>query len=723
MHFRQNTNIYHATSMLVILYFSFICSSHAGSIISEENLNEAKILFSGPTEEDYYKTDEMLVSATGSLKPVFLAPSVASVITKEEIEAMGATTLDEVLETVPGLHVAPSYSIGPLTTNYSFRGITTSLTPQTLLLINGIPIRKLFNGARDYRFILPVSTISRVEIVRGPGSAIHGADAFAGTINVITKDGQEINGVQTGVRAGSFNSYDAWLQYGDNIDGWDLIASFESYINDTDDSRVIEADALGTSSPNTPGVISDDRKHYNFHFGLRKNEWTASVTGLKMWDTGVGTGAAPILDPTSQHASERYIADLLYENADFHPDWEINLRTNYSYLNDDNNYVIFPAGSTLPIGSDGNISFSNPVGNTTFTDGFIGNPDEVNKTISLEATAFYEGLAQHKIRISTGFQQMKFEAAESKNFGPGILNGTQTSVGGQLTDVTGTDFVYGPNQTRRLQFISVQDEWALSRNWELTAGVRYDNYSDFGSTTNPRAALVWQTRFNLSSKLLYGRAFRAPSILELSAQNNPIVLGNPNLNPEVIDTVELAFDYRPLIDLHLNANFFVYEIDGLIEFVPDDVNASSSTAQNARNQKGHGAEFEISWAVNNKLQIQGNSAWYKAVDKKTNALVPHSPRAQIYGNIHYKFFPNWSIDAQSFWIGYRARASGDTRSINDYHLTNLTLRKKDVIKNVDLAIAVRNVFDKEIQEPSDGKIPNDFPMNSRGAWVEIRAKF
>ena len=71
---------------LILLCFGIIHSSHAESVISEQDIEKAKALFSGPTEADYYKTDELLTSATGSLKPVFFAPSVATVITKDEIE-------------------------------------------------------------------------------------------------------------------------------------------------------------------------------------------------------------------------------------------------------------------------------------------------------------------------------------------------------------------------------------------------------------------------------------------------------------------------------------------------------------------------------------------------------------------------------------------------------------------------------------------------------------
>ncbi|MCU7811394.1 MAG: TonB-dependent receptor plug domain-containing protein, partial [Candidatus Thiodiazotropha sp. (ex Notomyrtea botanica)] len=234
--------------VLLILSLTLACSLPTianESLITDQQMREAERLFSGPSEEDYYRTDAVLVSATGSAKPVFLAPSVASVITKEEIEAMGATTLDEVLETVPGLHVynssSPNYQ-----TQWSIRGIHTNASPQVLLLINGQSVQDLHQGGRPSKFLLPVNMISRVEVIRGPGSAVHGADAFAGTINVITKDGQEIDGSQGGVRGGSFSRRDAWVQHGGQYGGWDLAVNIDIMKSDGDDSRIIERDLKTT---------------------------------------------------------------------------------------------------------------------------------------------------------------------------------------------------------------------------------------------------------------------------------------------------------------------------------------------------------------------------------------------------------------------------------------------------------------------------------------------
>ncbi len=146
---------------------------------------EAMFPQGAPSETDVYRADQLLVTATGSLKPVRLAPSVATVITAEQIERIGAITLDQVLETVPGLHVEPN-GTAFFSSTWSMRGLHTVLNPHVLFLLNSVPFEFSYTGGRPFHYNMPVAMISRVEIVRGPGSALYGADAFSGVINVIT---------------------------------------------------------------------------------------------------------------------------------------------------------------------------------------------------------------------------------------------------------------------------------------------------------------------------------------------------------------------------------------------------------------------------------------------------------------------------------------------------------------------------------------------------------
>ena len=154
------------------------------------------------SEEDFmalYGGEEFISIATGVEQPLYKAPAVASVLTQKDIEQIGATDIDEILETVPGLHVArDAAGYNPI---YTFRGISARSNPQVLMLINGIPITNLFAGDRNQVWGgMPVQAIEKIEVIRGPGSALYGADAFAGVINIVTikADGEE--SFEAGVR-------------------------------------------------------------------------------------------------------------------------------------------------------------------------------------------------------------------------------------------------------------------------------------------------------------------------------------------------------------------------------------------------------------------------------------------------------------------------------------------------------------------------------------------
>ena len=152
-----------------------------------------------------------------------------------------------------------------------------------------------------------------------------------------------------------------------------------------------------------------------------------------------------------------------------------------------------------------------------YPDGFIGNPGYKEENARIDFSALYRGINNHLIRTGTGFYwDDVFEVTESKNFNPNFsprANG--------LEDISDTAEIWLPEKQRTSYYLFAQDEWKLARNWLATTGVRYDHFSDFGNTTNPRLALVWATTDKITTKLLYGKAFRAPSFSELFATSNP----------------------------------------------------------------------------------------------------------------------------------------------------------------------------------------------------------
>lgn len=187
--------------------------------------------------------------------------------------------------------------------------------------------------------------------------------------------------------------------------------------------------------------------------------------------------------------------------------------------------------------------------------------------------------------------------------------------------------------------------------------------------------------------------------------------------------MEFVVDYQPLATLHLRANLFYYEIEDLIELVRDPGQATL-TSQNSKNQTGQGLELEAELLATKTLLLKGNLAYQDSEDADTGETIPDAPRWQAYFNAHWAFGPDWSLAGQYHWIADRARAAGDLREeIPDNHIVNLTARRAHILRNWELALAVRNLFDEDVREPSAAVIPNDYPMEERSLWAELRRQF
>ena len=682
----------------------------------------------GGTDEEalngVYGDEEIISIATGTQQPVAKAPAVASVITARQIKEMGATDLDQVLETVPGLHVSHDpFGYGSV---YLFRGIYAQYNPQVLLLINGIPQTALFHGDRNLIWAgMPVQDISRVEVIRGPGSAVYGADAFAGVINVITKTADEMPKLETGVRYGSFNTRDAWLLSGHQMGEGQLGLSLEYHITNGQRSK-IDADAqtgldqqYGTHASLAPGPVNLSRNNLDARLDYTLDHWQFRAGLQRRSHVGSGAGVAQALDPSNRYLSERWNADLTYHNVDLSPVWDITAQVSFLNTSQEvqSDLVIYPPGT-------------NPLGTGVYPDGFIGNPEVFERHSRADFSAFYTGFDRHQVRLGAGYYYGDvYNVRETKNYGIDPSTGLPLAPGSGLVNVSDTPYVFLPEGYRSDSYAFVQDIWNFLADWELTSGVRYDYYSDFGDTTNPRLALVWSTTRNLTTKLLYGRAFRSPSFAQTRAINNPVVQGNPDLRPETIESYEFAFNYKPLDTLRLDLNLFHYDWEDIIQFVHLDPNSQASVAQNFGAQIGNGAEFEVNWDLRSDLKLNASYAYQKSKDEIFQAAPPQSPTRQLFTSVQWLFANNWNLYGQVNRVMGRKRQADDPRPpTKDYTLVDLTLRHQDAHSGLGYAVAVRNLFNADAREPSPwagptGTITHDLPLAGRSFYVEASYEF
>lgn len=651
-------------------------------------------------EEDLalaYGDNSTVSIATGSNQSLTRAPAAATVITSRDIAAMGATDLDQALESVPGLHVSMN-NVGRGSI-YSFRGISTKYNPQVLMLVNGIPITNVFWGDRSQLWGgMPLENVARIEVIRGPGSALYGADAFAGVINVITKSAPDIDGTESGVRAGSFNSRDAWIQHGGKLGSAD--AAFYLSAGNTDGPNgIIQQDALAHS-----GQLNTQRKAIDARTDLSRDAWRFRAAYQKR-DVAVGALAGS-LDPNGVGHSSRLYLDLNYEQSDWAPNWDVSGVAGYYNIKDkpgDPAYTLYPAGA-FP----------------GFPNGVIGNPGHSEQHSHASVSAFYTGFDQHRVRLGAGYRHEDlYSVQEVKNFyGPLTPFPADADGNPALVDVTGNpDYVFMLPHKRHLTYVFVQDELSLAKDWMLTAGVRYDHYSDFGGTTNPRLALVWDATYNLVVKIMHGTAFRAPSFAEQYSINNPVVVGSPDVRPETIFMDELGFAWQATADLQTNLNFFSYEMKNIIL-----ANAAKAEYQNAGDQTGRGFELESTLDVTSSFRLTGSFSLQHSKDEASSLDAGMTPHHRLLGRADWRFAPLWQLGTTINHVADRMREPGDARpKVPDYTLVNLTLRREKLAGMWEVRAMVTNLFNQKAWEPTFKSVTmSDLPLAGRAGYIQLQ---
>ncbi len=459
----------------------------------------------------------LVSAASGFEQSIKSAPASVYVIHREQWQEAGARLLADVLPMIPGMHVDQPFVQGK--DRFTLRGLGGSFSQQIKILFDGEAISYVQSSGVFNAFDYPLHAIARIEVVRGPGSSVYGADAFAGTINLIPITHSQSQ--QAGARVGNFSTQDAFANTSFSYKELDFTLSAEYVHSNGDSGRIVDSDLqstfdsiFGSSASNAPAGMQERYKVTSIYSQIKWQDITFDYQGYRNNNAGTGAGIAQAIDPEGIYDVHfdnyrlRYsLDDVLGGQATL--TFAHHYQDVFSYLH------VFPANTILPIGADGNLDFVSPVGIVKFTDGYIGTPTSEATRTSAHLTQIVDISEHHKIRWQVGYEHQDYNSTERKNFGPGVINGTEGEVGGQLTDVSDTPLIFLPDVSRHLYYISLQDEWKVSPTVQLNIGARYDHYSDFGSTSNPRVSLIWQARPDITVKIFGGSAFRAPSITDL----------------------------------------------------------------------------------------------------------------------------------------------------------------------------------------------------------------
>jgi iron complex outermembrane receptor protein len=686
-------------SIVFILLFPNICiASEASDKPFPDAIKLAQISKDATLKELllFYEEKDLVIAARRPI-PLRKAPAIAAIITAEEIKNMGARNLMDALKTLPGFGVSID-EFG----RYMFevRGIRTTASEKILLMMDGHRLNESWTGSAFANLFhdLPVENIKQIEIIKGPGSALYGANAFLSTINIATKNADDIDGVNLTAGAGSFGAKKVNITAGRSFGDLQISVSAD-YLTTDGAKLLIERDRLLPPVTRTPGKTDTSFEKTDIFIKASYGEF--ELKGHYMNKKGgayIGIHYA-LTDGNRKHY-DNYWLKLSHHRA-LSEDISIKSKIYFSQ------FVLDTILEVMPDGFPG------------FPDGMITNTKLKNRTLGAELQMDIDLLKDNKLILGMMYENIRqFDVRLYANFNPLTFAPLP-----RYQDISAI-WNFQQDAKREIWAVFLQNEWAIRENLTLTAGVRYDYYSDFGDTLNPRASLVWEPLKNLDVKFLYGQAFRAPNFKELYDQNNAISLGNPNLKPEKIDTYEVALGYR-LGHIRFEANGFLSKITNLID---RDTSLSPPVWTNRGGAEVKGIEIGLTGNYMPSNYWKLSYIYQEPKDIVTKQRLPYVPSQRATASLNYALSRHINSHINVLWTGPRPRAAGDPRAkMPSYTTVNLAMVVKNIYKNLEIKGSVHNLFDKRYKDPDTSGalqlIPNDFPREGISALIGISYKF
>lgn len=657
-------------------------------------------------EEIRWIQEEAIITiATKHETSISRAPGIATVITANQIKQMGFRTLVDVLKIVPGIDVTMSTSG---TRRIAVRGTGFQNSERVRVLIDGHAVNDPFWGGAMNNFDdLVVENIKRIEVIRGPGSALYGKNAFAGVVNVVTKDIDDIDGIQLTVSGGEFDTQNYNMLFGKEYGDLE-VSGFFDFFDTQGFSRKVEQDNLFPASFSmSPGRSHNQKEKLDLNLKLSyKNLEIKGKYMKKRRDAYIGIDSSLTDDNAIK---DTYIfTELVYNSLSLGEKLNMIPKVYYDQYNYDTLFEIRPNGFT----SSGFV----------YPDGYTGRALAKERTLGFENQFNYNVFDGN--RLTFGFQYEWIHQSDVRSSEYTFDPSNSFLPISPPTDFSDTHPFTRDRATRQIWSVYAQDEWNITDDIDLTVGVRHDNFTRFGGTTNPRFGLVWRFVENAHLKFLFGTAFRAPNFRELFLKNQPVILGNSSLDPENINTYEFEVGYNFTKHIRGNIDFFFIRSRDIIVLKPSSTSGVEQY-QNGGGNRIKGIEMELRAEFGKDNYTYANYTYQDAEETRNRNRLPNVPVHKANLGVNMGFGEHVNTHLNTFITGPRPREDGDTRKDLPSHiLANLTLIGKNFMDNFEIRSSVFNLFDKGYDDPAgiDG-VPTDYPQPGRSFVVELRYKF
>lgn len=639
--------------------------------------------------------DDVSSLATKSRMNADFVPGILSVLHGEELVALGVHSVWEALALVPGVQIDRN-SNG--ITHVTIRGLQHG-NGNVKLLLNSAAMNNAFGGYSNILQI-PVEQVDRIEVIRGPGSAIHGEFAFSGVINVITRT--EGNRVYVRTGSGETEEVGGNVSLGDAGNAWRVSLNGAGW--STDGVPVMSGPdmlyGLGSSTVSlSPGRI-DNSEAYRFAVLSVEHDDLALLAQYSYAENGTFFGALNVLPPEDDPAYTGYSEMLMVElrkGLRFSSTLSGELKLSWSQYTGHWGQHVLPPGSTYPFLT----GYVYPDG--VFLDQYVRNDRrEANLNLS------WDGWSGHR-------WQLDLSAATT-----GIDDAWWASNGdfytkkplGETRRYGGDQSFIDPGASRDIRSLAVQDQFRVNPRLEMTAGLRYDSYSDVGDNLSPRLAAVWTLTDEHILKAQYAEAFFPPTLFQVYGVADTLLSGNLDAEPETIATSELGYINRRGTSV---ARVTLFESQ-----VKDLIVIEANRYVNHGRARLAGVETEWEQRLSSAWKLMANLSYTDTHDLERGG--PLAGASDWLGNLSLLYRPRPDILLTGRWryVGDRHRATNDprTKPLPGYDDVSLTLNWLNVgLPGLTLRAGVKNLLAESIKSPALAyTYVDDYPLLDERIW-------
>ena len=668
-----------------------LCLAHADELDSNKDLESL--------------LDNASDLATKKSLNVDYLPSVVTIIDAQTYRDAGIQTIAEALDMLPGIQMQIS-QVGYTTS--TVRGLkmpNTYLSDKIKVLIDGIDINTEIAGSNSYYMDFPMQLVERIEVLRGPNSTLYGAGAFYGTVNVITKLGNSKKENQLFSGVGSYQYRTTGANISTSSGEWKLFA--DGYYKQNDKSLPVEKSTISPER-STQEAIQD------FSVGFKAtNGGLEFLTRLKQGSMGNFYSYAGDLDPIVQREQGRtnsyFFSQLSYKAA--FDDYKLETKANFSHRTTGIVANILDVENTKAIFSAVGI---------TMNDGYYATVYTVEENLEAEAILTLPKVKSNDILVGLGVRQVNITKDEiyssiedtiTKNL---AVNYTNLPYFGASKEAAfwanPTTTLLPKNTDRTLGYGYIQDLISLSDDVDLVLGLRADEYSDYGLQLSKRAGLVYRARDTTILKLLYGSAFRVPSLVE-GYGNGHISLraGDSRLKPEETDTYEMVGIYTPNLNHKFSLNLFYSKLKNIIDL--EEIDSTPTGYQNMKQRYAKGAEFEYFYrtAREHNFYLNGSYVYAQYTVPSNNGAPEVDQSMPDISNVMlkamYVYRPTEELSLGTTWRYFsqttptQASTTSKDVTVRETHIFDQTATYR-FTTNSEMRFTVKNMFNTEVRMPS-----------------------